>query len=432
MAKSRWYDTGARAVQVTGVALRHGLAAVPSVVRAASGGSAGIRAVRDDRLRLLVTDLGASYVKAAQLLSTRRDLLPESLCAAFGRLHDQVPPMRQQLVQTEVRAAYRDRPWPFVEFDWTPIASGSIACVYRSRLVDGREVAVKVRRPGIGARMAADFALLGAGARAIGRVPRLRRMPAATIVAQIRDAVLRQLDFGTEAQALNQLRENLDDLDFLRVPQALPEVSADGVLVMEYLPGLRRIDPDELSPELAELAVRRVLHCVYRMLFLDGVVHCDLHPGNLYIDQSGDLALLDAGFVVRLQPRVRRLFAEFFFNMSRGNGKQCADIVVRSTADQGREADLPRFRKEITELVEATHNRRIGEFKLGPFAARLFDLQRRCGLYAAPEFIFPLLSLLVIEGMINEFDAAVDFQAEAKPVLIKSLLTAVPIEPAVS
>ncbi|MBO4207814.1 ABC1 kinase family protein [Micromonospora echinofusca] len=411
---------------------RHALATVPAVARSAPRGSTAVRVVLRDRLRALVCELGASYIKGAQLLSTRQDLLPAAVCETLGQLHDRVPAMSTEQARIVVDTAFAGREWPFAEFDWTPIASGSIACVYRATLHDGREVAVKVRRPGIGPRMHADFALLASGARLMQRLPGMRRLPASEMVGQISEAVLRQLDFETEAESLRMLGGNLSDLDFLRVPTPVDEIRADGILVMEFIPGLRRVTGGELPAETAALAVRRVLHCVYRMLFLDGVVHCDLHPGNLYLDLQGEVVLLDAGFVVHLKPRVRRLFAEFFFNMSRGNGRQCADIIVRSTDNGGAGADLERFRTEIIELVSATHKKSAGEFQLAPFAAKLFDLQRRCGLYAAPEFVFPLLSLLVIEGMINEFDAGVDFQAEAKPVLIKSLLTAVPREPAAS
>jgi ubiquinone biosynthesis protein len=376
------------------------------------------------RLGRVIVHLGPTFVKGGQLLSTRSDILPPSWCGALGRLHDRVGAMPLPGARRTLERAYPQ--WPFEYFDWTPVASGSIACVYRARLPGGRDVAVKVRRPGIARQMHADFRLLGGGARLVQAVPGLRKVPMRPMMDQIARAVLRQLDLVHEAETLQRLRENLDGL--IRVPRPLPEVSGDGVLVMEFVEGLARFGPGEFTAGQRRAIVRRVLHGIYRMLFLDGLVHCDMHPGNLYLTRSCDVVLLDAGFVVRLAPRVRRLFAEFFLNMAIGRGDVCAEIVLRSADHVPAGADLDAFRRGIEDLVRANHRRIAGQFRLGPFATRLFDLQRRSGIAAAPEFVFPLLSLLVLEGMVNDFDVKVDFQAEAVPTLLRALRTTAPLE----
>jgi ubiquinone biosynthesis protein len=300
------------------------------------------------------------------------------------------------------------------------VASGSIACVYRARLHDGREVAVKVRRPDIARRMRADFRLLAAGAGLGQRLPGLSRVPMRRMVDQVALAVLRQLDLAHEAVALDQLRRNLAGL--IRVPAPIPDACGDGVLVMEFVHPLERFGPGDLTREQRRDVVRRVLQGVYRMLFVDGLVHCDMHPGNLYLDRAEQVVLLlDAGFVVEFGPAVKRLFAEFFLNMSTGRGDACAEVILRSAEHVPAGADLVAFRDGIRKLVSASHGRPAGEFRLAPFATSLFDLQRRSGIAAAPEFVFPLLSLLVLEGMINKLDVDVDFQAEAVPILLKVL-----------
>lgn len=404
--------------------LRHGAAGAVDVLRhrLARDGTGADR-IRE-RLPKMLVDLGPTFIKGAQLLSTRRDLLRPELCKVLDQLHDRVAPMPRAQAETAVKYAYRSCPsWPFAEFCWTPVASGSIACVYRARLHDGCDVAVKVRRPEIRERMRADFVLLGKGARAIERMPGMRKVPAQRMVDQIGFAVLRQLDLAAEAAALADLRINLADLTYFRIPEPFPDVSGDGVLVMEYIDGLGRFGPGDLDQERRREVVRRVLHGVYRMLFLDGLVHCDMHPGNLYLTRDAELILLDAGFVVQLDPVVKRLFAEFFLNMSLGLGGNCAEVVLRSSEHVPSDVDLGFFRAGMEELVESAHRRTAGQFRLAPFATRLFDLQRRSGIAAAPEFIFPLVSLLVLEGMINEFDVDVDFQVEAIPILLKAFST---------
>jgi ubiquinone biosynthesis protein len=338
----------------------------------------------------------------------------------LGVLRDDVDPISQRQVRIALQRAYpTEQSWPFADFDSRVVASGSIACVYRARLLDGRDVAVKVRRPGIARRMQADFRLLVVTAGWTQRLPPLRNVPVRRMVDQVSAAVLRQIDLAQEADMLRRLRENLVGL--IRVPEPLPGVSGDGVLVMEFIAGLTRFRASDFTRDQRRTMVRRVLQGVFRMLFVHGVVHCDMHPGNLYLTASGEVVLVDAGFVVQLEPPVQRLFAEFFLNMATGRGDACADVVLRSAEHIHSESDLATFRRCISDLVAANQRRSAGQFRLAPFAARLFDIQRRFGIAAAPSFVFPLLSLLVVEGMINDFDVDVDFQGEAIPVLLIAL-----------
>lgn len=372
------------------------------------------------RLGRLATGLGPAFVKGGQLLSTRKDVLPATWCDRLGQLHDRVGPMSQAQALAALARAYPDR-WPFARFDWTPCASGSIACVYRAELKGGDPVAVKLRRPGIDRRMRADFALLGLGAGVVQSLPGMRKVPARRMVEQVGSAVHRQVDLEQEATALVELRRNLDAQPCFVIPRPIPEASGEGALVMEFIEGLTRFGPADFTTEERRAIVRRVLGGVYRMLFIDGHVHCDMHPGNLYLTRSGEVVLLDAGFVVRLPPRVRRLFAEFFLNMATGRAEECAEVVLSSAEHVPPDSDVEGFRRGVVELVRAAHGQTAGRFRLAPFAARLFDVQRRSGISAAPEFVFPLMSLLVLEGMINDFDVDVDFQAEAVPTLLRAL-----------
>jgi ubiquinone biosynthesis protein len=297
------------------------------------------------------------------------------------------------------------------------VASGSIATVHRAVTADGRTVAVKVRRPGIETVMWRDFRLMQGAMRLLGVLPPLRKMPLGIMLDQVGGAVLRQLDLRAEGESLVALRANLASLGWVRVPEPLPALSGDDILVMEYIDGLIRFAPDELDADARATAARRALGAVYEMLFVDGLVHCDLHPGNMYVDRDGSLVILDAGFVITLPQAVRASFAEFFINMALGNGMFCAEIVIDSAASIADDCDLDGFRKGLSDLVADSSGARSGEFNLARFAGRLFDLQRRYGLYPAPEFAFPLLSMLVMEGMVQGFDPDLDFQAEAMPIL---------------
>lgn len=404
-----------RSVRVGGILLGYAVAFGPR--------AAGERLLRrrwargGERLTSLLISLGPSYIKIGQLLSTRRDLLPERVCEALSRLADATPPPRRAHLERALGDAYRGQEWPFAEFGWTPVATGSIATVHRAVTLDGRQVAVKVRRPGINRTMRRDFRLTALAIGAVKRLPKLRSMPIEVMHAQVGEAILRQLDLAAEAAALSELRRNLSGFSWIRIPAPLPELSRDKVLVMEYVAGLVRAAPESLSKAARGVAARRVMSAVYEMLFVDGVVHCDLHPGNLYIDGDGCLVILDAGFVIELPEQVRASFADFFINLALGNGPLCAEIMIESTAGVAENSDLSGFRADLIDLVKESTGARSSEFNLAKFAGRLFALQRAYGLFPVPEFAFPLLSLLVVEGIVQGLDPELDFQAEAMPVL---------------
>lgn len=404
--------------RVSAVMFWYGLVTGVSVARARFRREKGNQGLRDgDRWVRMLTRLGPSYIKIGQLLSTRRDLLPAEITTPLARLTDAAAPPRRRRIERVVRRAYQDRPWPFREFEWEPVACGSIATVHEAVTHSGQRVAVKVRRLGIESMMRRDFTLTASAMSALGVLPKLRKMPFKVMHAQVGGAILRQLDFVAEAKALTALRDNLAGFENVRIPAPLPELCTDETVVMEYVDDLTRFTPGELDANARRAVVRAVLATIYEMLFVDGLVHCDLHPGNLYFDHDADLVLLDAGFVIQLPDPVRRSFADFFINMAMGDGWMCGQIVIDSAAEIADDCDQEGFRNALSELVAESSGAKSGEFDLALFAGRLFELQRGYGLFPAPEFAFPLLSLLVIEGMIKVFDSDVDFQAEAMPVL---------------
>lgn len=393
---------------------------------AALAGHAAVGALRRDfparRDRWLVelaTRLGPAFVKAAQLLATRADVLPPRVCAALGRLHDQVRPVPLPAGRRQARIGdlVLERGPDGVAH---PVAAGSIACVYRATTPDGDTVAVKLRRPGVDRQLKADLELMRRATRLAARLPMLRGLPAVAIVDQMTAAIGSQLDFPREGALLREFRTNLAEEGGLRVPVVHQELGGDGVLVMEFIEGLRRYETHELPAEVRERAVLTTLRGIYRMLFVDGLVHCDLHPGNLYFRPDGEVVLVDAGFTVRLDRKTRQRFAGFFLQMTLGDGEGCASVVL-STATPGPNPDEEGFTRELAALVHANSGVAAKDFDLVSFAASLFDIQRRHGLYAAPEFVFPLLSLLVLEGTVRAFAPQVDFQKEAGPYIGKAV-----------
>ncbi|OKK06627.1 hypothetical protein AMK26_11575 [Streptomyces sp. CB03234] len=383
-------------------------------------GRAGFAPRRDAWLLATVTALGPAFVKTAQILSTRADVVPRHVARVLSTLHDQVRPLplgdASRHFGPELRRALRDD-GPALAAR-RPVAAGTIACVYRADLTDGRTVALKVRRPGVVRQLTTDLAIMLALARLVAPLPPLRGVPVTDIVRQLAQSLRGQLDFHRERRSLRFLKENLAEVDQVRVPAVYEELCGPDVLVMEYLDDLHRPPPE--GPDGEQAAVT-ALRAAYHMLFLDGLVHCDLHPGNLICGPGGAVTIVDAGFTVRLTEHARDRFTDFFDAMSRGDGQACADIVL-STARTGRDTDTAAFRRDLAALVDSCGGVTTATFDLMDFAVRLFALQRRHGLYADPQFVFPILSLLVLEGTVRSLGPDLDFQAVAKPYLMIALM----------
>jgi ubiquinone biosynthesis protein len=392
-----------------------------ALARAAVRGRAAGRAHLYRRLVHLITRLGPTFVKAGQVLGTRRDVLPGELCDELSVLQDSVPPLRPAETARALREAYDDPGAVFEEFGLEPVASGSVACVYRARLHSGQEVAVKLRRPGVARLMTLDVTVIQRIAAVMARLPVLRGLPVNEVMRHMGDAVLGQLDFAREAASLRRLRANLAVVPRVWVPLVHLAESRPRSIVMEFIPGLDVEAPRRHPPAARRRFAASGLTSIYQMLFVDGFVHCDMHPGNLYFTDRSQVVVLDAGFSVQLSERLRRLFAEFFMNMSIGRGERCAEIVLESAAGLRDSADPAGFRVRMADLVRRNHKVPAKDFSLMAFATEMFDLQRRFGVHAAPELIFPLLSLLVIEGTVHDLDPELDFQETAKPVLMRGL-----------
>ncbi len=377
------------------------------------------------RATATVVRLGPTYIKAGQILGTRRDVLPAVLCDELSALRDDVPPLDPQDSRTALAAVYGEElATCFADVDYRAVAGGSVACVYRATLHNGSVVALKLRRPGIEATMRADLELMRRGGALVARLPAFRGMPVLDILDSLATAVLGQLDFVAEAASLERMRRNLATQPRVRVPRVRAEQTRPTCIVMDFVDGLDTRTSRDCSPVLRRAFAGSTLNLMYQMLFLDGFVHCDLHPGNLYYLPTGQVIVLDAGFSALLSDRMRRLFADFFLNMSIGRGHRCAELVVESAEGVRDGADVAGFLTAMAELVERNYRAPAKDFSLMSFATEMFLLQRRHGIAAAPELVFPLLALLVIEGTVRDLDPDVDFQAVAKPVVTKAVFAA--------
>ena len=367
--------------------------------------------------------LGGGFVKIGQILSTRTDILPEALIAPLRRLQNAQSPFPAAEAFAVIGRSLSVSPESlFHSFDPTPVGSASIAQVHRAVLRDtGAEVAVKVRRPGIERIVAIDARVMVALARAVSWLPPFRRIPLTEAVEQVSRTVEAQASFCLEATHHRRFFALFASGEPVRVPRLFDEYCSDEVLVMEYFPRLVRINAPELDEATHRTAVTAGLRGLYKMLFVEGLVHCDLHPGNILVGGDGRVVIVDFGFsTLMLQPE-REAFAKLFLSIALGDCAGAARIVLETAQRTPDNLDREGFEREIGELITRSTGLRASDFLISSFVSSLFRIQRKYDIHGSSSFTLAILSLTVYEGIIRQRYADLNFQREAIPTLLMSL-----------
>ncbi|MBD3176007.1 MAG: hypothetical protein GF320_12580, partial [Armatimonadia bacterium] len=287
-----------------------------------------------EAVRSILTDLGTTYVKVGQILSTRPDLLPDPYVRELEKLQDDAPPLPFEEIKAVVEDAL-GKPLDdvFDEFDPTCLAAASIGQVHRA-VYKGRQVAVKVRRPGIEHTVETDLDIITTLARRLeNTIPAARRYRVAQVVQDLADFVRRELDFVTEARNADSLREAIGDNPNVKIPKVEWSVTTRRVLVIEMLEGVRvsdRAQMDAMGVDKA-LTAERLAETMIRQIFLEGVFHGDPHPGNLTVEPGPVIGFMDFGNVTFLDEQSRELLLRMLLAMQRGDASSYADALLDLT-----------------------------------------------------------------------------------------------------
>jgi ubiquinone biosynthesis protein len=362
--------------------------------------------------------LGGAYLKIGQVLATRADLLDDAQRAPLARLCDHATPSRARAGL--VALACDGQGLTAVEPE--PFAAGSFTHVHLARRLDtGERVVVKVLRPDARARFTADLALIRGFTRIGARMPFLKSVPAIDSVGLLADAVAAHLDLGAEAVRHGQLASDLACLEELVVPRLHLDLCTPDVLVMDHVAGAIRIDDRRLDPDLRRGAALTALRALYTMLFAGGLVHCDMHPGNLLVTSEGQLVLIDFGYAARLDPDQQAAFAELFKAMAQSDAGGVAEVVVQTATHLPARLSRDALASDLDLLVSRASGTTAEEFNVAGFVTSLFAVQRRHGIVASPGFTMGIVALATLEGLLKEFTPDVDFQLEAMPFVLRRL-----------
>jgi predicted unusual protein kinase regulating ubiquinone biosynthesis (AarF/ABC1/UbiB family) len=380
-------------------------------------------------LRNILTDLGPVYIKLGQLLSTRPDLLPPSYIAALSSLQSTVPAVKAAEIERFIRQQLSRPPEEmFSTINYEAIAAGSIGQTHKATLEDGREVAIKVQRPGIEIVVAQDVALIKNVARLIATTAFGQRYDVVALAEEFITALQAELDFTQEAHYTETLRRNLStsrwfDPQQLVVPEVIWELTTPKVLVLEWLQGqpiltaqLRSqqegTDPSAERKALTTLAFR----AFFQQFLLDGFFHADPHPGNLFYLDDGRLALLDFGMVGRLDPQTRTALTELILAIVSVDAQRCTQLALQ-IAEPTQPIDLLSLENDMKRLLRRYSNLDLANLNTAQAFNELLQTASENHLRWPGSIGLFAKALANLEGVARQFNPALNVVEEVQPLM---------------
>jgi ubiquinone biosynthesis protein len=419
--------------QITTVLARHGFGEILGRMGLGVGGDKKAGEGRlsvAERLRKVLEDLGPSFVKLGQLVSTRPDLIPADVIAELKKLQDEVPPMAVEDVRATIEETLgAPAAEIFHDFDEKPLACASIGQVHRARLVtpgpEGGDVdvVVKVQRPRIRATIERDLDLLYFLARVIERaIPESRIYSPVGLVAEFDRAIMAELDYTVEADNSERFARNFEGSGIVRFPRIFRQASGKRVVTMEFLAG-QKIYGAIAGGVSGETLARNALAIIAQMIFEDGFFHADPHPGNVLILPPADqpiIGMLDLGLVGRLTPEMRDKLIDLMVAAVRGETDVLADALLAVGRPRGK-VDTAAYRAEVARLSERYLGRAIKDIEISALIRDLVQGAVKFDIEMPTEMVMVGKALMTVEGVGKEIYPELDVWGELKPYFLRLL-----------
>ncbi|MFI5350632.1 MAG: ABC1 kinase family protein [Elusimicrobiota bacterium] len=414
--------------EVLTILAKHGFGDLLHVLRLDSRLEAGLKVMmrhppvdtssRPGRVLLTIQELGPTFVKAGQYLSTRADVIPDEYLSELAKLQDRVPPFPAEEAR---RIIEEDLGRPiaklFARFDGHPLAAASIAQVHAATLFDGSEVVVKVQRPRIRGIVAADLEIMARlAALAERHIEEWRWRRPTRLVAEIARSLDREMDFSLEAAHVERFARQFSGDATVRAPKVYRALSSARVLTLERLHGIKAGDPAVLEREGLDprLAAQRLADHYLAMIFTHGFFHADPHPGNLLVQPDHVIAYLDFGMMGRLDLATREALADVFLAVSERDQATLGRALL-ALADRDEEPDPRAFEDDIAELMDQYAYRPLIEWRLGRMLEQLFQTTARYHVRIPPDLYLMVKALTELESLTRALSPHFDAISTAIP-----------------
>lgn len=385
----------------------------------------GIKSIMDPgQVRAALEELGPTFIKIGQILSTRSDILPETFIQEFEKLQDRVKPEKYEdiknIVESELKGEIDDI---FQSFEKTAIASASMAQVHLAILKDGREVVVKIQRPNIKETMFRDIAILKRLVRFTKYVPQANVMDPREVVDELESAVKRELDFLNEAENIKKFYQLNHDVKYIKCPEVYDGYTTQNVLVMEYIEGFKIIDTESLNSQGYDVddIARKLASNYFKQIFEDGFFHADPHPGNIFIT-GRKIAYIDFGIMGTLDNFMREKLNMFLYGAAARDIEAMVQAIFRIGIKKGT-IDSRRLYSDIEQIYNSYVEVSLDNVDLPQMVEEIFKVCRKNNISIPKEVTMLLRGILTIEGVIAKLAPEINIMDIAVPYVRNQIIS---------
>jgi ubiquinone biosynthesis protein len=377
-----------------------------------------------ERMRLALEELGPTFVKLGQLLSTRPDVIPHAFVHEFEKLQDDVPSFPFADVTAQL---IRELGGPVESFyatiDPQPLAAASIAQVHRARLISGEDVVIKVRRPGIVELVESDISALMSLARLAERhIPGSDIYDPVGLVREFARTIRREMDFSREGHTIEKFRDNFAHTPWMYFPRVYWGQSARGVLTMEYVDGVKVTDGErfEQSGMDGRLIAQRGAAAFLEMVLTHGFFHGDLHPGNVLILPGNVICLLDYGIVGRLDEGLKTFLTDSLYAIVNRDMDEMVSLLLFA-GDISDNLDIPALKRDLSHFIDSYYEIPLKEIEVGRMLMEFIEIITLYNIRIQPDLMLLIKSLVLIESMGRGLNPAFNMVEHLRPFIEKAL-----------
>ena len=375
------------------------------------------------RVRVALEELGPTFIKLGQVMATRVDLFPPSWIAEFEKLHAEVPPVPFEDLLPDVERALGRSPFEvFRDLETKAHGSASIAQVHRAKLQDGTPVVLKVRRPGVRAKLDADLRILRQVAELIeSEIPEARRYQPVEIAKQFVAALEREADFATETRNIERFAKNFADDPHIVIPKVYPEWTSETLLVQQHVEGVPATDPAGVAAAGLDRQVlgARAADAFLKMILVDGFFHADPHPGNVFYVPGNKIVVIDFGMVGRLSPQRRLQVVDLLAGVARMQEQPMLEVLLEWAGDAY--VDEVKLASDVNQLVFDYEGVMLKDLRIGTVIRQFTAIMREHSIVLPADLSLMFKTLITLEGLGRQYNPDFHIVEHLVPLVRRSL-----------